>query len=111
LIFSGDDETACDLILQGANGAISVTANIAPAENSAMCAAALAGDEATAHRLDELLQGLHKNLFLESNPIPVKWALQEMGLIGPGIRLPLTPFAEKFHEDLRQSMRQAGALT
>ena len=73
-----------------------------------MCAAALKGDRETAETIDQRLQGLHRDLFLESNPIPVKWAVHDMGLIPPGIRLPLTPFANRYHERLRQSMRHAG---
>jgi 4-hydroxy-tetrahydrodipicolinate synthase len=109
-IFSGDDATARESMLLGANGDISVTANIAPAAMHAMCAAALAGDAAGAAELDAPLAGLHEKLFLESNPIPVKWALAEMGRIEPGIRLPLTWFAEPLHQPLREAMRMAGVL-
>lgn len=109
-IYSGDDATAREAILAGANGDISVTANIAPAAMHAMCAAALAGDGAQAAELDAPLAGLHEKLFLESNPIPVKWALAEMGMIGSGIRLPLTWFAERFHDELRAAMKHAGIL-
>lgn len=109
-IYSGDDETACDLILGGAEGTISVTANVAPGKMAKMTAAALAGDKETAKQVDGELQGLHARLFLESNPIPVKWALMEMGLIESGIRLPLTPFSAPFHEPLRDAMRQAGVI-
>jgi 4-hydroxy-tetrahydrodipicolinate synthase len=109
-IYSGDDATAREAILLGANGDISVTANVAPAAMHAMCAAALAGDRARAEELDRPLAGLHSKLFLEANPIPVKWALAEMGLIGPGIRLPLTWFSEPFHDELRAAMKQAGIL-
>ncbi|MEK9870523.1 MAG: 4-hydroxy-tetrahydrodipicolinate synthase [Gammaproteobacteria bacterium] len=109
-IYSGDDETACDLILQGANGTISVTANVAPAKMAALCRAALGGNADEARKLDAELQGLHRKLFLESNPIPVKWALAEMGRIEAGIRLPMTPFSEKFHGELREAMTQAGVI-
>ncbi|MDA0978968.1 MAG: 4-hydroxy-tetrahydrodipicolinate synthase [Proteobacteria bacterium] len=109
-IYSGDDATACDLILGGAEGSISVTANVAPDKNAAMCRAALAGEMETARQLDAELQGLHHKLFLESNPIPVKWALEEMGLIEAGIRLPLTRLDDKFHDELRDAMRQAGVI-
>jgi 4-hydroxy-tetrahydrodipicolinate synthase len=109
-IYSGDDETACDLMLQGAKGTISVTANVAPMKMAVMCEAAISGDEAVARAVDSELQGLHRNLFLESNPIPVKWALKEMGRIDSGIRLPLTTFAESFHDELRKAMRQAGVM-
>ena len=109
-VYSGDDATAMELILLGAKGDISVTANVAPRAMHEMCAAALRGDRAKAERINASLLALHKNLFLEANPIPVKWALQEMGLIQPGIRLPLTPFSDKFHDDVRQAMRQANLL-
>ena len=109
-IYSGDDATAREAILLGANGDISVTANVAPAGMHAMCAAALAGDGAGAAQIDATLAGLHNKLFLEANPIPVKWALAEMGLIEAGIRLPLTWFSEGFHEPLRAAMQQAGVL-
>jgi 4-hydroxy-tetrahydrodipicolinate synthase len=109
-IYSGDDATAREAILRGANGDISVTANVAPAAMHAMCAAALAGDSARAAEIDAKLAGLHARLFLESNPIPVKWAVAEMGLIERGIRLPLTWFSENFHDQLRAAMRQAGTL-
>ncbi|MCP5305911.1 MAG: 4-hydroxy-tetrahydrodipicolinate synthase [Chromatiaceae bacterium] len=109
-VYSGDDATAREAILLGADGDISVTANIAPAAMHAMCAAALAGDSARAEQLDAPLAGLHRDLFLEANPIPVKWALAEMGLIERGIRLPLTWFSESFHGQLRAAMQQAGIL-
>jgi 4-hydroxy-tetrahydrodipicolinate synthase len=109
-IYSGDDATAVDLVLMGGKGDISVTANVAPRQMHEMCAAALAGDEATARKINDSLMPLHKNLFLESNPIPVKWALQQMGLIEEGIRLPLTPFSLQHHETLRQAMHDAGVL-
>ena len=99
-----------DLILAGAKGDISVTANVAPKEMHEMCEAARSGDRAEAERINEGLLGLHKNLFLEANPIPVKWALLEMGLIPEGIRLPLTPLAESCHEPLREALRTAGVL-
>ena len=109
-IYSGDDATSCDLMLEGAKGTISVTANIAPAKLSAMAQAAIDGDAETAKAIDEELQGLHAKLFLESNPIPVKWALEEMGLIEEGIRLPMTPFSEKYHDELRAAMHLAGVI-
>lgn len=104
-VYSGDDVTALDLILIGAKGDISVTANVAPGLMHEMCEAALAGDAPRARALNERLMPLHRSLFLESNPIPVKWALHEMGLIGGGIRLPLTPLAEQFHEPVRDALR------
>ncbi|MDT8451663.1 MAG: 4-hydroxy-tetrahydrodipicolinate synthase [Gammaproteobacteria bacterium] len=109
-MFSGDDETGIEFMLQGGHGVISVTTNVAPKAMAAMCAAALAGDRDTAEAINRPLRGLHKNLFLEANPIPVKWALAEMGLIPPGIRLPLTPLSEQYHQPLREAMQQAGIL-
>lgn len=107
-VYSGDDATAMQAILHGARGDISVTANVAPRLMHEMCMAALAGDANRAAELDQRLALLHQRLFLESNPIPVKWAVQQMGLIAGGIRLPLTPLAEQCHEPLREAMRQAG---
>jgi 4-hydroxy-tetrahydrodipicolinate synthase len=109
-IYSGDDETGTEFMLQGGHGVISVTTNVAPRAMSEMCAAALAGDRETAESINRPLQGLHKNLFLEANPIPVKWALAEMGKIPTGIRLPLTPLSEQYHQPLREAMLQAGIL-
>lgn len=109
-VFSGDDATAMELILAGAKGNISVTANVAPRTMHEMCAAALRGDSAAAEALNAGVELLHQRLFLESNPIPVKWALQEMGLMPGGIRLPLTPLAESCHAPLREAMQQAGVL-
>lgn len=107
-IFSGDDATARELVLQGGQGVISVTANVAPAAMRRMIAAALAGDRQASEAIDAELAGLHRDLFLEANPIPVKWALSEMGRIPRGIRLPLTWFSEQYRDALRQSMAQAG---
>ncbi len=109
-IYSGDDATAMELMLMGGKGDISVTANVAPKLMHEMCAAAIAGDRATAEAINEKLMPLHKNLFLEANPIPVKWALHEMGLIPDGIRLPLTVLSEQHHEKVREALRHAGAL-
>jgi 4-hydroxy-tetrahydrodipicolinate synthase len=109
-IYSGDDATAMELILMGAKGDISVTANVAPKAMHEMCAAARAGDGATASGINDKLMALHKNLFLEANPIPVKWAVQQLGLIPEGIRLPLTPLSAEHHETIRQAMRLAGVL-
>lgn len=110
-VYSGDDATGMELMLAGGNGVISVTTNVAPAPMSQMCEAALAGDRTGASKINDRLTGLHSKLFLEANPIPVKWALQEMGLIGGHIRLPLTPLSEQFHQPLRDAMKQAGVLT
>jgi 4-hydroxy-tetrahydrodipicolinate synthase len=109
-LYSGDDATAMELILLGAKGDISVTANVAPMAMHAMCAAALAGDRARAEEIDRPLRALHQDLFIESSPIPVKWALHEMGLIPPGLRLPLTPLDPKCHDRVRDALRQAGVL-
>jgi len=109
-LFSGDDATAMELILLGGKANISVTANVAPAAMHAMCAAALAGDRNGAKVINDRLDVLHSTLFVESNPIPVKWALYEMGLIPEGIRLPLTPLAEEYRETIRQALRQAGVM-
>ncbi len=109
-VFSGDDATAIELMLVGGKGDISVTANVAPRDMHDMCAAALAGDRTTAEKINDRLMPLHKALFLESNPIPVKWALYEMGLIPAGIRLPLTMLSEQHHDAVRSALQQAGVL-
>jgi len=109
-LYSGDDATAMELILLGAKGVISVTANAAPRGMHEMCAAALAGDRHAATVINARLDILHRTLFVESNPIPVKWALHEMGLIPAGIRLPLTPLANQYHDTVRQALRQAGVI-
>jgi 4-hydroxy-tetrahydrodipicolinate synthase len=110
VILSGDDASAREAIGCGARGVISVTANVAPRPMSEMVAAALAGDVVRAQQLDGRLAALHQALFLETNPIPVKWALAQMGLIGPSLRLPLTPLAEAHHASVRAAARAAGAL-
>lgn len=107
-VLSGDDAAAREAVLVGARGVISVTANVAPRAVADVMAAALAGDAQRAQTLDAPLALLHQNLFVEANPIPVKWVLQQIGLIGSGIRLPLTPLSARFHELLRESMRSAG---
>jgi len=109
-VFSGDDATAIALMFMGGKGSISVTANVAPRLMHQMCAAAMAGDIATARDAHFRLLGLHRNLFLEANPIPVKWAAQQMGLIGGGMRLPLTPLSPEFHERVRGALREAGIV-
>ncbi|KPK38457.1 MAG: 4-hydroxy-tetrahydrodipicolinate synthase [Gammaproteobacteria bacterium SG8_47] len=109
-VFSGDDATAMELMLIGGKGDVSVTANVAPRDMHDMCAAALAGDRARAEAINARLMGLHKSLFVESNPIPVKWALYEMGLVPPGIRLPLTVLSEQHHDTVRAALQQAGVL-
>lgn len=110
LVYSGDDATAVELMLMGGKGNISVTANVAPRAMSELCAAAIAGDAEKARALNTLLMPLHQTLFLEANPIPVKWALQEMGLMSRGIRLPLTWLSQHCQEPLREAMRQSGVL-
>ncbi|MEP7154933.1 MAG: 4-hydroxy-tetrahydrodipicolinate synthase [Betaproteobacteria bacterium] len=107
-VYSGEDVSTLALMLLGAHGTISVTANVAPRLMHDMCAAALKGDRARAIEINNRLLGLHNQLFLESNPIPVKWALHHMGLIESGLRLPLTPFDEKFHGKLLDAMAAAG---
>jgi 4-hydroxy-tetrahydrodipicolinate synthase len=109
-VLSGDDATAREAIAAGARGVISVTANVAPRAMSEMVAAALAGDVARASELDAALAGLHRHLFVEANPIPVKWVLAQMGLIGSGLRLPLTPLSEAHHATVRAAARAAGVL-
>lgn len=108
ILLSGDDATAVELILLGGKGGISVTANVAPAKMHDMYVAALNADRATAEAIDQELAGLHKSLFVEANPIPVKWAVWAMGLCDTGIRLPLTWLSESCHESVRAAMRQAG---
>ena len=107
-VFSGDDATAIDLILMGGKGNISVTANLAPQAMHELCAAALAGDRAKAEAINAPLMGLHKKLFLQSSPIPAKWAMHKMGFGSKGIRLPLTVFADEYHAELLEAMKAAG---
>lgn len=109
-IYSGDDPTAVALILLGGHGNISVTANVAPRKMHEMCVAALKGDVVTARRLHMELIGLNKAMFIEANPIPVKWALQQMGRMEGGIRLPLTPLSEANHDYVRKALAAAGLL-
>ena len=106
-IYSGDDISALAFLLLGGQGVISVTANIAPKMMHEMCVAAFTGDLDTARALNNKLLRLHVNLFLEANPIPVKWAAEQIGLIGPGIRLPLTPLSYKYHHLVREAMQFA----
>ena len=107
-IYSGDDATCVALILMGGHGVISVTANVAPKAMHQMCAAALVGDVKKARELNFRLFPLHQRLFVEANPIPVKWALAEMGMIEGGLRLPMSPLAEKFHQTVREALHEAG---
>ncbi len=109
-LYSGDDATGCEFMLRGGDGVISVTANVAPRLMSEMCKAALGADRRHAEEIDARLRGLHEALFVESNPIPVKWAVAEMGLCGKGIRLPLTWLSDAAKAEVREAMRQAGVL-
>jgi len=106
-IYSGDDVSGLAFLLLGGHGVISVTANVAPRMMHNMCAAAFAGDLNTARALNNKLLRLHLDLFVEANPIPVKWAVEQMGLIGPGIRLPLTPLSSQYHQLIREAMQSA----
>ncbi|HCT41761.1 MAG TPA: 4-hydroxy-tetrahydrodipicolinate synthase [Moraxellaceae bacterium] len=111
VVYSGDDATAYELILMGAKGNISVTANVAPGAMSRVCAAALAGKADEAKALNTPLEALHRDLFIESNPIPVKWALHAMGRMEDGIRLPLTILSEPCRPVVEAALRQAGAIS
>jgi 4-hydroxy-tetrahydrodipicolinate synthase len=107
-VYSGDDASCLALMLLGGHGVISVTANVAPRLMHEMCAAALAGNLPRARELNEKLLPLHQKLFVEANPIPVKWAAAQMGLVGMGIRLPLTPMAAQHQDTIREALREAG---
>jgi len=109
-VLSGDDASAIDFMSAGAKGVISVTANVAPRRMHEACAAALAGDFVTARAVDAALQPLHKDLFVEANPIPVKWAVARMGLIGSAIRLPLVDLTPVHQETVLRAMRAAGVI-
>lgn len=109
-VYSGDDATAVELILLGGKGNISVTANVAPRIMAQLCALALEGDAVAARQLNHTVAPLHQQMFVESNPIPVKWALMRMGKIAAGIRLPLTPLAEQYHADVERVMTETGIL-
>jgi 4-hydroxy-tetrahydrodipicolinate synthase len=109
-LYSGNDDTALAFVLLGGDGVISVTANVAPKLVSQLCAAALAGDVAKARRINARLANLNTRLFVEANPIPVKWALSEMRMIHNELRLPLTPLAARHHEAVRAALREAGCL-
>ena len=109
-IYSGDDATSREFCLLGGNGTITVTGNVAPRLVHEMIMAAMAGDKETAFALDKKLAALHKSLFIQSNPIPVKWAVAEMGLMGKGIRLPLTWLTEDCFDAVRDAMRQAEVI-
>ncbi|MEF3074024.1 4-hydroxy-tetrahydrodipicolinate synthase [Methylobacter sp. Wu1] len=109
-LYSGDDATSREFCLLGGNGTITVTGNVAPKLVHEMIMAAIKGDSETASAIDAKLAGLHKNLFIQSNPIPVKWAVAEMGLMGKGIRLPLTWLTEDCFDAVREAMRQAEVI-
>ncbi len=109
-LFTGNDDNGLEFMQSGGHGVISVTANVAPHKMSQMCEAALSGDHALAKKLNAELMPLHTKLFLEANPIPVKWALHEMGLIPAGIRLPLLPLDPKFHAEVRAALHHADAI-
>ena len=109
-LYSGNDDTALAFMLLGGDGVVSVTANVAPKQVSEVCAAALAGDVATARRRNATLMNLHTRLFVEANPIPVKWALAEMGLIHNALRLPLTPLSPQHHDAVRAALRETGCI-
>lgn len=109
-LYSGDDATALGFMLEGGKGVISVTANVAPRDMQDMCEAALHGARETAESINNRLMPLHRDLFVEANPIPVKWALHEMGRIALGIRLPLTVLSEKYHDNVRQALKNFGVL-
>jgi len=109
-VYSGDDIVGLPLMLIGGHGVISVTANVAPKLMARMCQSALSGDIAGAREANNRLLPLHRKLFVEANPIPVKWALAEMKLIGGDLRLPLTPLAAQYHDMLRAALREAGCL-
>ncbi|NKB76728.1 MAG: 4-hydroxy-tetrahydrodipicolinate synthase [Gammaproteobacteria bacterium] len=104
MLYSGDDATTLDFIKAGGHGCISVTANVAPAKMHEMCQAALSGDMDKAETLNAQLDGLHTSLFIESNPIPAKWAVSELGFMSKGIRLPLTEFSSEYHQAVRDAM-------
>lgn len=110
-LYSGNDDSALALIALGGHGVISVTANVAPREMAQMCAAALAGDLPTARAINRRLLPLHFKLFVEANPIPVKWALQRMGRMEGGIRLPMTPLEPRHHAIVEAALRESGVLT
>jgi 4-hydroxy-tetrahydrodipicolinate synthase len=109
-IYSGDDATSCEFCLLGGNGSITVTGNVSPKLVQHMITAAIRGDRQAAEDIDAKLVGLHQYLFIQSNPIPVKWAVAEMGLMGKGIRLPLTWLTEDCFEIVRKAMRQAEVI-
>jgi len=111
MLYSGDDATSLDFIKEGGCGVISVTANVAPAKMNEVCDAALAQNFKKAEQINNELMLLHSRLFVESNPIPVKWALNKMKKIPPGIRLPLLPLDNRYHEEVKEAMQMAGVYS
>ena len=109
-LYGGDDETGTEFMLRGGHGVISVTANVAPKIMAEMCEAAISSQRERAEELNQPLMGLHTKLFVEANPIPVKWALAEMKMMGHSIRLPLTLLSENYHQVVRDAMKQAGVI-
>jgi 4-hydroxy-tetrahydrodipicolinate synthase len=109
-VFSGDDASALALMLCGGSGNISVTANVAPHAMSEMCRAAMSGEIARAVEINNRVLSLHSKLFVEPNPVPVKWALAEMGKMPAGLRLPLAPLSTQYHDTVRAALREAGVL-
>ena len=109
-VYSGDDPSAIALMLCGGKGNISVTANIAPRAMHELCAAAIAGKAAEAIAINNKMLPLHNKLFVEPNPVPIKWAMAELGLMGPGMRLPLAPLGAEFHDVVRAALRESGVL-
>lgn len=110
MLYSGDDATACDFMLMGGHGDISVTANVAPRSMHELCRAAVAGDTDSAHQINTRLMPLHTLLGIEANPIPVKWALNRMGYVDTGIRLPMTWLSEKYHSTVGEALQMAGVV-
>ena len=108
MLYSGDDFTLRPFIELGGHGVVTVSGNVVPDKVAALCELAAAGKTSEAKALDDRLQPLNKALFVESNPIPVKWAVSQLGLIEPHVRLPLTPYSEQYHDQMRSAMRQAG---
>jgi 4-hydroxy-tetrahydrodipicolinate synthase len=110
MLYSGDDFTVLPFIAQGGHGVVTVSGNVVPAAMAKLCALASAGDNEAAKLLDDTLQPLNSALFIESNPIPVKWAVSQMGLMGPRMRLPLTDYEPQYHDAMRAALATAGVI-
>jgi 4-hydroxy-tetrahydrodipicolinate synthase len=108
MLYSGDDFTALEFLQAGGHGVVTVSGNVVPAATAELCRLVAAGKHSEAKALDDTLQPLNEALFVESNPIPVKWALSQMGMMRPDLRLPLTEFAERYHEQMRAALAVAG---